>query len=359
MSKKNKSLSILMATTTVSTLGVGSAVTSFGAYTKEEADQAVKDKTGLERAVTDFIEATGVSYEILLSWIGDTSDSSKISAADKAQIKNWLDTNKHNGISYKTDSEGSIESVTVKDRTFTKDQIFALLKEGKNYMPPVVNNTGSGGFVTSTGSGSSSAASTTSNSTSTSSSSVATQSDVVVETTSKVTVAYKLDEIKANTEVNLEKMVESLKTTSTKEEAVTLDVGNAKWIIEKKDLDMTKVKDFSFNPSVATTEVRHTTTVIPQEVKKATEGKANVVLNFTEKQVKDSNGQIKNQELPFKAKVAVSVGTQYANKKMKVYYIVNGKSYDAGTVVVDKNGRVICSFGLIGDFVLVEETTAK
>lgn len=345
-----------MATTTVSTLGVGSAITSFGAYTQAEADQAVKDKTGLEQAVTKFIAAAGIDYDTLLSWIGDTSDSSKINAEYKAKIKEWLGKN---NIVYEIDGKGSIKNVTVEDRTFTKDQIFALLKEGKNYMPPVVNNTGSGGFVTSTGSGSSSAASTTSSSTSTSSSSVATQSDVVVETTSKVTVAYKLDEIKANTEVNLEKMVESLKTTSTKEEAVTLDVGNAKWIIEKKDLDMTKVKDFSFNPSVATTEVRHTTAVIPQEVKKATEGKANVVLNFTEKQVKDSNGQIKNQELPFKAKVAVSVGTQYANKKMKVYYIVNGKSYDAGTVVVDKNGRVICSFGLIGDFVLVEETTAK
>lgn len=358
MSKKNKSLSILMATTTVSTLGVGSAITSFGAYTQAEADQAVEAKTGLFQAVTRFIDDTKIDYNTLLGWIGDTSESSNITAPEKALIKQWLDKNH---ITYERDGKGSITEVKVGENTFKRDEIFNLLKEGKNYMPPVVNNIGSGGFVTSTGSGSSSttSSSTTSNSTSTSSSSVATQSDVVVETTSKVTVAYKLDEIKANTEVNLEKMVESLKTTSTKEEAVTLDVGNAKWIIEKKDLDMTKVKDFSFNPSVATTEVSHTTAVIPQEVKKATEGKANVVLNFTEKQVKDNKGQIKNQELPFKAKVAVSVGTQYANKKMKVYYIVNGKSYDAGTVVVDKNGRVICSFGLIGDFVLVEETAAK
>ncbi|MBP0979674.1 MAG: hypothetical protein J6C55_03420 [Oscillospiraceae bacterium] len=354
MNNKNKSLSLLMATATVATLGVGSAVTSFGAYTQSEADNKIQELTGLVNAVTNLVAATDISYETLLSWIGDTDDTSNISQGDKSKIISWLNTNK---LAYETDEKGSISSITVGSKKYTRSEIFTLLKEGKDYIKPNPTGGGSDGFVVTSGSGSGSSSGSSSGSGSgsssgSSSSSTQTKSDTVVETTSTVTAQYKMDEILTSTQVDFGQMVESLKNAK-EDTAVTLDVGNAKWIIEKKGLDMTKAANFSFNPAVATTEVSHAVGVIPEEVKKVAEGKSNVVINFTEKQVVDTK---KNQELPFNAKVAVTVGSQYANKKMKVYYIVNGKSYNLGSVVIDKNGRVICNFKVIGDFVLVEDT---
>ena len=168
--------------------------------------------------------------------------------------------------------------------------------------------------------------------------------EIFVGTALPIVKNYKLDESLRNAILDFGKMFESI-SDLTKEQAITLSLGNVKWIIENKGADLEKAKKFYFNSNVIISEFSNAGFDIPVDLKEAAKQKSNVAVHFCEKN---------NRNLPFNGKVIVNLDSKYVNKKMDVYYIFDGKSYKCGQVVINKQNQVVLLFKAIGDFVLIE-----
>ena len=159
-----------------------------------------------------------------------------------------------------------------------------------------------------------------------------------------VVSSFVLDADKQGVKVDGEKMLEKL-LNSTQPAAVTLNVPNARWAIESSSLDKNAITGYQFDPCVGIKNFKELDSNISDDLKSIINGQEGKVVSWAEK-----NGE----ELPFNAKVLVSLSPTDALKDFDVYYVVAGQKYKLGKFKLDRQGQIIFNFKVIGDFILVE-----
>lgn len=163
-------------------------------------------------------------------------------------------------------------------------------------------------------------------------------------TNSPVVSSFVLNADKQGVKVDVEKMLEKL-LNSTQPAAVTLNVPNARWAIESSSLDKNAITGYQFDPCVGIKNFKELDSNISDDLKSIINGQEGKVVSWAEK-----NGK----ELPFNAKVLVSLSPTDALKDFDVYYVVAGQTYKLGKFKLDRQGQIIFNFKVIGDFILVE-----
>ncbi len=163
-------------------------------------------------------------------------------------------------------------------------------------------------------------------------------------TNSPVVSSFVLNADKQGVKVDVEKMLEKL-LNSTQPAAVTLNVPNARWAIESSSLDKNAITGYQFDPCVGIKNFKELDSNISDGLKSIINGQEGKVVSWAEK-----NGE----ELPFNAKVLVSLSPTDALKDFDVYYVVAGQTYKLGKFKLDRQGQIIFNFKVIGDFILVE-----
>lgn len=329
-----KMLSKVLTCFSVASVGFYELITPSSAL---NMDSVVKILGGADKAIEQIENYFGINYDQLLNNINNdgTINEKMIDANQRQNIFNKLSKQ---GFSYNRDANGVYTVTRLSDgNTWNLGQLKRILKQLRD---TVSSQTQSGGSVRESGEdGTVGINSMTSK--------IQSMIDVkgfLVGTQLPILQNYKLEESLRNANIDFWTMIEAIKDIH-KESAITLDIGQAKWVIENRGLDLNKSKDFYFNSNIEISQCREAKIEIPQEVRQKMDGKESVAINFKEKD---------NKNLPFHGKVIINLDKKLAKKKMDVYYIVEGKSYEAGQVVITDNGQVMLSFDLIGDFILIE-----
>ena len=163
-------------------------------------------------------------------------------------------------------------------------------------------------------------------------------------TNSPVVSSFILSSNNQGIKVDGEKIVEKL-LNSTQLASVTLNVPNARWVIESSSLDKNDIKGYQFEPYVSIKNFKELDSNVSDGLKSIINGQEGKVVSWAEK-----NGE----KLPFNAKVIVSIGADSALKDFDIYYVVAGQTYNLGKFKLDSKGQIILNFKVIGDFVLKE-----
>ena len=163
-------------------------------------------------------------------------------------------------------------------------------------------------------------------------------------TNSPVVSSFILSSNNQGIKVDGEKIVEKL-LNSTQLASVTLNVPNARWVIESSSLDKNDIKGYQFEPYVSIKNFKELDSNVSDGLKSIINGQEGKVVSWAEK-----NGE----KLPFNAKVIVSIGADSALKDFDIYYVVAGQTYNLGQFKLDSKGQIILNFKVIGDFVLKE-----
>lgn len=230
----------------------------------------------------------------------------------------------------------------------TQSQLRMLLGLGKSYVDNVLNpSDNDGGDVYYGGGGSSGGSSfvgyATPLSTSTSTGSSTNLSAV---TSLPILKTYTFDAKTAGQEIDLGKILSEAFGNLKQAGAIVLKISDSiTWVIESTEVDLSQCKDLKLNLSADIESLAKTKVNIPDNLKVLIGNKNTQVLNFAEKN---------HRQLPFNVKVIAKLGKDYINKKMDVNYIVDGKSYNAGSLKANGNGEVVTKFKLMGDFTFSE-----
>ncbi len=163
-------------------------------------------------------------------------------------------------------------------------------------------------------------------------------------TNSPVVASFILSSNNQGIKVDGEKIVEKL-LNSTQPTSVTLNVPNARWVIESSSLDKNDIKGYQFEPYVSIKNFKELDSNVSDGLKSIINGQEGKIVSWAEK-----NGE----KLPFNAKVIVSIGADSALKDFDIYYVVAGQTYNLGQFKLDSKGQIILNFKVIGDFVLKE-----